>query len=129
MSCIEQRRVVLADDDTTVLTSLHQLFSAHGRLDVTAAVSSGDALLEAIEAHRPHLVVTDLHMPSGELALVERLGKLMPKPIVITLSAAVGPTLARRLVAAGADVVLRKGIDAPLAAAEALWDERVRSRG
>ncbi len=116
--------VVLADDEPDVLASLRDLFVSSGNFDVAAAVATGDELLAAVARHHPDLVVTDLQMPAGELHLVRQLGSLSPRPLVIALSASVGASLARKLRDAGADLVLRKGIDAPVVAAEQLWASR-----
>lgn len=121
------RRLVIADDEPDVLASLCELFGISGHWQVVAAVSSGDELRAAIDEHRPHLVMTDLHMPSGEVELIQQIGARSDRPLLVVLSASVGTSLARKLRAAGADLVLRKGIDAPLAAVERLWAERMTS--
>ena len=116
--------MVIADDDLPVLSSLRDLFRATGRWEVVATVTTGDDLVIAVEVHRPDLVLTDLHMPGGEVELIERLGALVDRPLVVTLSAAASPRLARQLLDAGCDLVLRKGIDSVVVAAERLVDER-----
>jgi CheY-like chemotaxis protein len=121
---VSPRRIVLADDEPDVLASLCELFTDGGRWTVAAAVTSGDQLLAAIDEHEPDLVMTDLHMPGGEIELVAQLGTRPERPLLVVLSASVGVSLARKLRTAGADLVLRKGIDSPLASVERLWSER-----
>lgn len=118
------RRVVIADDDPAVLVSLSDLFTASGGWEVVAAVRDGHDLLTAVGDHRPDLVLTDLHMPNGDEALIEHLGRNPDRPLIITLSAATSPSVARRLAELGADLVLRKGIDSVIVAADRLCDER-----
>ncbi len=117
-------RVAIADDDLAVLSSLSELFAASRRWEVVAAVTTGKDLIAAVDVHRPDLVVTDLHMPSGDEELIERLGCHPTRPLLITLSAATSPSVARRLADKGVDLVLRKGIDRVVVAADQLCAER-----
>jgi DNA-binding NarL/FixJ family response regulator len=114
----------MADDDADVLVSLHELFTASGRWEVVAAVNDGIDLLRVLDVEAPELVLTDLHMPNGDEQLIERLGHHPSRPLIIALSAATSPSAARRLLELGADLVLRKGIDRVVVAAERLCDER-----
>lgn len=104
-----------------MLASLGELFASSGRWTVAAAVTSGDDLMVAIGEHRPHVVLTDLNMPGGDIPLIERLGSFPDRPLLVVLSASVSGSLLRKLRTAGADLVLRKGIDSPLISVERLW--------
>lgn len=55
-------RVVIAEDETLLRQGLGLLLEAGG-FDVVAAVRDAELLLEAVEEHRPDLVVTDIRMP------------------------------------------------------------------
>src|SRR3954462_1089516 len=56
-------RVVLADDSYLVREAVaHVLAEAEG-IEVVASCRDRDSLLEAIEAERPDVVVTDIRMP------------------------------------------------------------------
>ena len=118
-------RTVIADDEPVVLSALTDLFEVEVGLDVVATATTGQELLEAVAMYRPVLVVTDVHMPGGGEPLFERLGLVSPKPVIIALSALVGPSLQRRLHRAGADRVLRKGLDDPVIAARELLHGRL----
>jgi len=54
-------RIVLADDDRDFLHALQVLLTSE--FDVVASVGDGYALIEAVAAHKPDLIVTDISMP------------------------------------------------------------------
>jgi len=54
-------RVVIADDHAIVVDGLRGLLDPE--FDVVAAVGDGRALLEAVDSHKPDLVVVDISMP------------------------------------------------------------------
>ena len=56
-------RVVLAEDSYIVREGLREILAAHERVDVVAACEDYGALLAAVEAERPDVVVTDIRMP------------------------------------------------------------------
>jgi DNA-binding NarL/FixJ family response regulator len=55
-------RVILAEDSTLLREGLVRLLVEEGH-DVLAAVGDAEALLSAVAAHRPDVVVTDVRMP------------------------------------------------------------------
>lgn len=55
-------RIVIAEDAAVVREGLVQLLRDRG-LDVVAAVGDADALLDAVDAHLPDVVVADIRMP------------------------------------------------------------------
>ncbi|MFI8289755.1 response regulator [Streptomyces sp. NPDC085614] len=57
-------RVVLAEDSVLLREGLIGLLARFGH-EVVAAVGDADALGEAVAAHRPDIVVTDVRMPPG----------------------------------------------------------------
>jgi DNA-binding NarL/FixJ family response regulator len=58
-------RVVLAEDNYLVREGVRSLLESSGRVNIVAAVGDGEALLSAVEEHRPDVVVTDIRMPPG----------------------------------------------------------------
>jgi two-component system response regulator DesR len=56
-------RLVLAEDQTMVRDAFAALLSLEDDLEVVAAVPDGAAALEAVAAHDPDIVVTDIEMP------------------------------------------------------------------
>ncbi|MFD9949115.1 response regulator [Nonomuraea sp. NPDC059023] len=55
-------RVILAEDSTLLREGLVRLLHEEGH-EVPAAVGDGQALIEAVEAHEPEIVVVDVRMP------------------------------------------------------------------
>jgi DNA-binding NarL/FixJ family response regulator/class 3 adenylate cyclase len=55
-------RVVVADDAALIRDGIIRLLSAEG-FDVVADAADLDALIEAVDRHRPDLVITDIRMP------------------------------------------------------------------
>ena len=60
----ESLRVVLAEDSVLLREGLIGVLGRFGH-EVVAAVGNADALVEAVAAHHPGLVVTDVRMPPG----------------------------------------------------------------
>ncbi len=58
---MEKPRIVLADDDRDFLHALQTLLTSE--FDIVASVGDGYALIEAVAAHKPDLIVTDISMP------------------------------------------------------------------
>jgi DNA-binding NarL/FixJ family response regulator len=57
-------RVVIAEDSVLLRDGLSRLFASRDFV-VVAAVGDATALLEAVEQHRPDLLVADVRMPPG----------------------------------------------------------------
>lgn len=55
-------RVAIADDHYLVREGTRRLLESAG-IEVVASVADGDALVEAVETHRPDAVLTDVRMP------------------------------------------------------------------
>lgn len=55
-------RTVIAEDSVLLRAGLTKLLEATG-FEVVAAVHDADALLTAVEQHRPELVIADVRMP------------------------------------------------------------------
>lgn len=116
------RRVLIADDDASVLEVMSRTLRAEGLHVVTA--SDGYAALELCQSMRPDVVIADLHMPaiSGR-QLVHTLRRTMgpdAPPVIIVTGNVFAPNNVE-----GAVEVLRKPVDvAELVAAIELaaWD-------
>ena len=59
-------RVALAEDSLIVREGIQQLLAADEDIEIVASCGDLDSLLEAVEAHAPDVVVTDIRMPPTE---------------------------------------------------------------
>ncbi|KFN49226.1 response regulator transcription factor [Arenimonas composti] len=107
-------RIVLAEDQAMVRGALAALLGLEGDLQIVAEAGDGDAAWQALTAHRPDLLVTDIEMPGMtglDLALKLRDVDLPTRVVVLTTFARAG--YLRRALDAGVRGYLLK--DAPAA--------------
>jgi two-component system response regulator NreC len=80
--------VVLADDHVVVRSGLRVLLESAPSIDVVAEAGDMHSAMEAVEEHRPDVLVLDLHMP-GEPSLpaIPRLRERCPGTRVVVLTA------------------------------------------
>ncbi|MFF2631448.1 response regulator transcription factor [Microbacterium sp. NPDC058021] len=98
-------RIVIAEDETLIRRGLQLLLEEAGH-DVVAAVGDAGRLREAVAAHAPDLVVTDIRMPpthtdEGLLAALA-IRAAHPATGVVVLSQHVQRSYARELLSSGA---------------------------
>ncbi|WP_029289247.1 response regulator transcription factor [Cellulomonas sp. HZM] len=80
-------RVLVADDDALARRLLATILTAQG-FDVVAQVTDGDEVVDAVLAHRPDVVLLDLHMARMDgLATLAELQRLPSPPPVLALTA------------------------------------------
>jgi DNA-binding NarL/FixJ family response regulator len=100
-------RIVLADDDYLVREGVRRLLETRPDLEVVAACADLDSLLEAVEAERPDVVLTDIRMPPGGgdegIQAAERLRKTRPEIGVVVLSQFSDPEYALALLEQGSE--------------------------
>lgn len=89
MEFMEKIRVMLADDNQSILRLLTDFFERKQDIELVAAVSDGAAIVDAVREHVPDVLVMDIIMPrrDGFMALEElnRLeASIRPKVIVLT---------------------------------------------
>ena len=97
-------RVVIAEDLALLRDGLSRLLRDHG-MEVVAAVEDGDALVRAVEQHRPDVAVTDVRLPptftdEGVRAALEARRRVPGLPILV-LSQYVERTFAAELLSDG----------------------------
>lgn len=100
-------RIVLADDNYLVREGVRRLLETQSDLEVVATSDDLDSLLEAVEAERPDVVVTDIRMPPGGadegIQAAERLRETHPETGVVVLSQFSEPEYAVALLEQGSE--------------------------
>lgn len=111
--------IVLVEDQSLVRGALAALLEMESDLHVVAQCADGEEALQAIEVHRPDVVVTDIEMPRKnglELAAEIQARKLPVRVIIVTTFERAG-YLRRALDAGVAGYLLKDGPASELAAA------------
>lgn len=86
---MDKIRVMLADDNLSLLRALTESLSRKSEIEVVAAVSDGAAILESVRERAPDVLIMDLIMPRKDgFMVLEELSHLegakKPKVIVLT---------------------------------------------
>ncbi|HEU4900548.1 MAG TPA: response regulator transcription factor [Actinomycetota bacterium] len=80
-------RVVLADDHDAFVEGLGMVLSAEDDLEVVALAGDGASTLQAVQTHRPDVLVVDTEMPGPAVAeLVRLIGEAEPGTRVLLLA-------------------------------------------
>jgi DNA-binding NarL/FixJ family response regulator len=100
-------RLVLADDHYLVREALQRLLETQDDFEVAAVCEDLDSLLEAVEAERPDVVVTDIRMPPGNtdegIQAATRLRETSPEVGVVVLSQYASPSYVLALLEGGSE--------------------------
>jgi DNA-binding NarL/FixJ family response regulator len=100
-------RVLLADDNAGILVAFARLLKSS--CDVVGQVSDGGALIEAISALQPDVVVVDLFMPKIDgLETYSRISQLAPQTKIVLVTAADDDSIRERALSAGAAAFVSK---------------------
>jgi DNA-binding NarL/FixJ family response regulator len=115
-------RVIVAEDNLLVREGVRRLLETRkdASIEVVAACGDLDAVLEAVEAQQPDVVVTDIRMPptltDEGLQIAARLRKSHPQVGVVLLSQFDAPVYARALLeegSAGRAYLLKERVSDP----------------
>ncbi|KAB8333748.1 response regulator transcription factor [Scytonema tolypothrichoides VB-61278] len=105
-------RVLVADDHPIVREGLCTLLARQEDMEVVGEVVDGHALLAAVTAAPPDIVLLDLRMPGLDgLAVLRRLRQATTRPRVVVLSSYDESEHVIAAIAAGADAYLLKSSD------------------
>lgn len=124
--------VLLADNSEYFAVPCANVMKAHG-LDVMMTEKDGCAVLEAVTAHQPDVLLMDVFLPRLDaLGVLEGLEQreLGHRPHVMIMSGFDNPSLEREVMCAGADYYFLKPFDAAAMAQRilSLWGEPTDSR-
>jgi DNA-binding NarL/FixJ family response regulator len=102
-------RVVVVDDSAADLDALCSFLKTQKRIEIVGTAKNGIELLKTVEALRPDLVITDLHLPrmSG-IECTLRLRELMPATRFIVFTDLDSPFTEADCAEPGADFYLYK---------------------
>jgi len=108
---------VLADDQAQVLEEVRAILEPE--FEVVATAGDGQALVAAVIAHRPDLVVADISMPTlSGLEAVRRISQLPEPPRVVFLTIHQSRAIVDAALAVGAcGFVVKSSADVDLVAA------------
>lgn len=105
-------RLLLADDNAYVRSSLVELLSAGGDMTVVAECADGDEVVEAAERTQPDVVILDLAMARvGGLEAARRLLDVQPEARIVVLTATLSASAVREARALGVSGYLLKDAD------------------
>jgi DNA-binding NarL/FixJ family response regulator len=100
-------KVVLADDSYLVREAITHVLETEPGFELVATVDNGPALLAAVEAEEPDVVLTDIRMPpSGDaegIDVANRLRETHPQLGVVVVSQYADPTYGLSLLEGGSD--------------------------
>ena len=100
-------RVALAEDSLIVREGLQQLLATEPDITLVASCGDLDSLLEAVEAHAPDVVLTDIRMPPNQtdegIRAAISLRETHPETGVVVLSQYGHPSYALALLENGSD--------------------------
>jgi DNA-binding NarL/FixJ family response regulator len=100
-------RVLLADDHTEILAALQRMLEPS--CEVVGAVTTGRALLEAMDTLRPDVVVLDVSMPEvNGIAACRAIKQTAPHTAVIVLTAADDAVIREAAMSCGASAFVPK---------------------
>ncbi len=80
-------RVVVVDDEPMVCRFLRTILGSADDMEVVGEAHDGAAGVEAVQRHRPDVVLMDLRMPGVDgLTAIERIGEIADPPAVVVLT-------------------------------------------
>jgi DNA-binding NarL/FixJ family response regulator len=102
-------RVLLVDDDALVRSGLQMMLAGAEHIQVVGEAEDGDAVLGAVDLHRPDVVLMDIRMPRVDGVAATRLLRTQPDPpAVLVLTTFDADELVVRALQAGAGGFLLK---------------------
>jgi two-component system response regulator NreC len=112
-------KVVVADDHAVVRSGLRLVLEAEPDIEVVAEAADMESTFQKVRAHRPAVLVLDLHMPGGpSIPQIPALLEASKDTRIVVLTMQGDPAFAREALRAGATgYVLKEAANADLAQA------------
>ena len=118
-------RLMLADDEASILEAMSELVSLDKEIDVVGTARDAGEAIDLAELHAPDVALLDVRMPGGGGSRAAReIRRRSPETRIVALSASTDPRTVASMVRAGA--VGYVGKDQP--ADEVLRAREARSR-
>ena len=110
--------VVVADDHAVVRAGVRMVLASDGGFEVVGEAASVASAVEAVETHRPAILLLDLHMPDGlSLDAIPAIVSSSKETRVVALTMQDGPAFACRALEVGArGYVLKEALETELVA-------------
>lgn len=104
-------RVVIADDHALIVEGL-KLILGRDDIDVVGVASTGRRAVEEVLAHKPDVLLLDIHMPDVDgLQALASIKSASPRTSVIVLTSYANPENMARALSLGASGFLSKSVD------------------
>lgn len=103
-------RIVLVDDHPLFREGVAHILNGEADLQVVAEGDSAEGAIALLQLHRPDLLLLDLDMPGGGLAVVARAAELSPETRVAILTASSDEENAIAAFRAGVRGYILKGV-------------------
>jgi DNA-binding NarL/FixJ family response regulator len=112
-------RIVLADDDESLLENVDALLRAEGSFTVTGQSTDATRAVQLVELQKPDLVILDLTIPLVDgIETTRRMRAALPSTRILVLSAQTAPPYVGSALKAGADgYVIKHSMNGELVAA------------
>ena len=104
--------ILIADDHTVMRTGLRLVLDAEDDIEVSAESGDVDETIRKLSAHKPDVLLLDLHMPGGPtLARMDEIRAASPATSIVVLTMQDSTVFAREALRAGAIAFVTKDVD------------------
>ncbi len=103
-------RVLIADDDAMVRSTLSELIQSRDELELVGAALNAELAISMAVARCPDIALVDYRMPGGGDWATREIIRLSPGTAVVCLSAYDNPATKSKMLDAGAKDFLVKGV-------------------
>jgi two-component system nitrate/nitrite response regulator NarL len=109
----ESITIVVADDHPMFREGVARTLAAASDFEVIGLASSADEALAQVEEHLPDIVLLDVSMPGGGIAITARICERFPVVKVVMLTVSEDADVVRRALRSGAHGYILKGVSGP----------------